>query len=623
MKYKISPAYPYPLGVRRVGLELYASMISETEDCGILLYSGKKTLRIPFPKEQHIGQVYSMKVEEVPLSFKEYQLYQGDQVLADPYGTCYKGYPYGDVKEPAGLVGVLIEDDTNTGERPAVRFSDSVYYGLHVRGFTMHESSGCKHRGTFTGVREKLGYLKELGVTSIILMPSYEFVELEPVVNKGSKAPVLNYWGFKKGYYYAPKASYTSGKNPVKEFKQLVKSCHDQGMELLMQFYFPEEVSSAEALRVLEYWVATYQVDGFQVMTGDTGTIAAIWSSPILAATKLIFRDFPEELLRSRKSMSRGKAFGGTLAERASGSIQAAVQKRVCICQDHILQDYRRFIKGDTYMAEAVMYYFGRNDTEKAYLNRIADYDSFRLADVVSYNHKHNEANGEGNTDGTDYNASWNCGVEGATEEPRIQALRLQQMKNALTLILLSQGTPYLFMGDERGFSQQGNNNPYNQDNEISWLDWSELRVQQELYEFTKALIAYRKANPFLHTEEVLDGRDYLGQGYPNIAFHGQEAYQVKTDEDCKELGIALCGEDLDGACRLVYLACNMHWLPRKLALPRVKDGKDWKLVMKTNKEDIVLTRNSHVELPARTIAVLEVQLTEPGKREENQITAF
>ncbi len=602
-KYKVFWANPYPLGVRREGKDIYASMVSVEKDCGILLYNSKnageddkKILKLPFPENQHIGQVYSMKIEDIPAFYDGYRLYQGSKIVPDEFGICYKSFPYGTPLGAEEMMGVFGDKafDWEDEKKPELKFSESVFYGLHVRGFTMNAGGKCRNKGTFAGVKEKLDYLQELGVTSIILMPAYEFIENElTAANKNVEiSNGLNYWGYKKAYYYAPKASYADGKDPCIEFKKLVKACHTKGMELFMQFYFPEEVSVYEAVHILEYWVMEYHVDGFQIVAGQDKVEAAV-KSPLLAQTKLI----------------AGEGHGDG--------------PRFCRFGSEAMYNYRRFIKGDNYMVPAVLDTLGQRQRDKKYMNSIADYNSFRLADMVSYNDKHNAANGENNADGADDNGSWNCGVEGPTEDPRILTLRLQQMKNALSLLFLGQGTPYLFMGDEMGSTQYGNNNPYNQDNVISWLDWDCLTQNKELYDFAKALIAYRKENPFLHAEIYLDGRDYLGYGYPNISFHGNEAYKVENGEDCREFGIMLCGEAANKGCKLIYIACNMHWLSRKLALPRLKAGAEWQIALKTSQASDIFIEESHIDVPSRTIIVLEAFLQKPDERKEKHITPF
>lgn len=604
MKYNVLSRKPYPLGIRREGKDISASMISTDRDCGILLYSSKKpkdgeekVLKIPFPKEQRVGQVYSMKIEGIPTHYDTYQLYQGNKIYVDDQSLCYKGFQYGISVRSEQMMGRLDQKayDWNDDESPKLSFSDSIIYALHVRGFTMHESSKCRNKGTFVGVKEKLNYLKALGITSLLLMPAYEFIEKELLATHqyDEKSAVLNYWGYKRGYYYAPKASYAAGKDPCAEFKQLVKECHEKGMELLMQFYFPEEITVSEVVRVLEHWVIEYHVDGFQVLASRDKVEAAM-KSPILADAKWITDE-------SYHQMS----------------------KDVGVYGQSSLEDFRRYLKGDEGVVYSVIEHLSKKNTKNNLVKSIADYHGFRLADLVAYNNKHNEANGEANTDGTEHNFSWNCGVEGVTEDPRVLTLRMQQMKNALSLVLLGQGTPYIFMGDEMGSSQSGNNNPYNQDNEISWLDWTCLENNRELYDFTKALIKLRKEYPFLHVSGSLDGRDYLGYGYPNISFHGKEAYKLEVGENCKEFGMMLCGEGIDHKCKLIYIAFNMHWLHRKLALPKLKAGTEWNVRMTTSDVTDIHISDRYVEIPSRTITVLEVSLSPSDEENQKHITAF
>ena len=588
--YKVLPSTPYPLGVRREGKHIFASMISDVPDCGILLYGNteEEPLKIPFPINGRMGHIYSMKLQGIPAHYNGYRLYKGDTICSDGYGTCYASHPYGEPIESAEMMGLLEGKrfDWGGGVKPDVSFSDAVFYGLHVRGFTMGTGSKCRHKGTFTGVMEKLDYLQELGITSIILMPAYEFIEHEK-----ENRSFLNYWGYKKGYYYAPKASYAASTDPCTEMKQLVKACHEKGMELFMQFYFTEDVLEPEIIRILEYWVMEYHVDGFQIMAGHIN-IHIIEKAPSLADTKLIFREFHD-------------------TEHSDVRVPKKRNKRLCIYLDNTMKDYRRFLKGDEYTLEAAMYHFRKNGRKVAYLNGIADYNGFRIADMVSYDYKHNEANGEHNSDGSNHNYSWNCGVEGPTNNRSVVQLRNRQIKNALSLIFLSQGTPYLFMGDEMGSSQKGNNNPYNQDNEISWLDWRNLTKNREIYQFTKELIAYRKAHRILHMDDYLAGTDIMGCGYPDISFHGLELYKPVFEPYRRELGILLCGKyarERDGKeDSMIYIACNMHWENHTFALPKLRNGETWHVALQTSKENVEIKQES-IEILSRTIVVLEAR---------------
>lgn len=615
--FKILPSNPYPLGVRREGKTIFASMVSDNPDCGLCLFSSStqdaEAIRISFPSKQHMGQVYFMSVRGISSEYDSYALFKGADIVAEEHGRLYKKSPYGEPVTNHAMRGVFYNKDFDweQDQKPEHPFSESVFYGLHVRGFTNQKGSKTRHKGTFLGIADKLDYLKDLGVTSLVLMPAYEFLEKEamdePAANYGlphmrhlAPKESLNYWGYKKGFYYAPKANYAFSKDPVWEFKTLVKKCHQNGIELFMQFYFPGDVLEPEIIPILEYWASCYHVDGFQIMAGHINKML-LTKAPTLQDVKFIFSDYPNH------------EAGGI--SRAPGGAYKACTKRILVFGDNTSHDFRRFLKGDEFSVDAAMYHLQKNHSRLAYLNGIADYNSFRVADLVSYDYKHNEANGENNADGNIYNHSWNCGVEGPTRKKEILQLRQRQMKNALALVFLSQGTPYLFMGDEMGFSQRGNNNPYNQDNEISWLNWNNLSKNKEIYTFIKKLLQYRKAHPILHMEDYLAGTDILGCGYPNLSFHGLEAYRTVAHSDRRELGMLLCGKyarSRDGKeDNMLYIAFNMHWEEHRFSLPKLKNGVAWSLALHTGEacESLEVVHNkgySLVTVPARTIVILE-----------------
>ncbi len=612
--YKILSSTPYPLGVRREGRVIFASMVSESENCGILLFSNhtdvKSPLKIPFPAEYRVGKVYSMRIEGVLGDYTRYLLYKGEEIVPDTYGRCFVRREYGKPADDTELFGILGSKtfDWQKDIKPDIAFSDAIFYGLHVRGFTKDTSSKCRYKGTFKGIIEKLDYLYGLGITSLVLMPAYEFIENElPVTDKDMKRrliPVtrtvnqsLNYWGYKKGFYYAPKAAYAAGNDACLEMKQLVKACHEKGMELFMQFYFPEDVPEPEILGILEYWVQEYHIDGFQILAEHIN-INLIKYSPILSDTKIIFREFEDV---------DSTGLQNSCLHTVSGETSFKQGKKLCIYKEDTQRDYRLFIKGEEHTLEAVMHHVRKNGRNIAYMNSIADYQGFRLADLVSYDYKHNEANGEHNLDGSNYNYSWNCGEEGTTANKKILKLRNRQMKNALSLIFLSQGTPYLFMGDEMGQSQQGNNNPYNQDNEISWLNWKNLQANKEIFKFTRELIAYRKLHPVLHKDEIMNGTDILGCGYPDLSFHGLEVFRPLSEPYRKELGIMLCGKyarTCDGeADKMIYIACNMHSVQHTFMLPKLEKGLVWKIAMQTADEPLLVKAEGKEKVPSSNTA--------------------
>ncbi|MFI3237265.1 MAG: alpha-amylase family glycosyl hydrolase [Lachnospiraceae bacterium] len=602
----IQKASPYPLGVRRNGMKLTVSFVSKQDDCGICLYPEKgsvlEPLNITFPKDFKTGTLFHLSIDGIPSSYRLYSFYEGDENRLDLHALCYEKHAYASPIIEDELLAVIPstkfewKDDSN----PHISYEDAVFYGLHVRGFTKHASSKTRYKGTFLGIIDKLDYLKDLGVTSIMLMPAYEFIEhkvssvtkkdcYEPILDYQQKDKLLNVWGYTKGYYYAPKASYAYTKDPVKEFKELVKETHARGMELVMQFYISEGVLEPQIVDILEHWVLEYHVDGFQLIGAQVNT-NMILSSPILTDIKFIYHSLEDEGMDCfSKSISN---------------------KKKAVMHEDTLVAYRRFLKGDEYSLDGLLYHFRKSGKNIAHLNYIADYAGFRVADMVSYDYKHNEVNGEKNKDGSNYNYSWNCGEEGPSKKKSIQKLRLQQMKNAFSLILLSQGTPFIFMGDEMGRTQNGNNNPYNQDNELNYVNWKDLNSNKTLYDFVKELIAYRKAHPILHMPSYLNGLDFLGCGIPNISFHGLEAFEAFTEGYRREQAILLCGDyakNLDGTCdNSIYILFNMHWEEHTFALPKLPKKASWELAVSTNTDASIVCSKRSMKVPARTIIVLQ-----------------
>ena len=241
-------------------------------------------------------------------------------------------------------------------------------------------------------------------------------------------------------------------------------------------------------------------------------------------------------------------------------------------------------------MINQLLFHMRNNRPETGTINYIAKWDGMRLMDMVSYDRKHNEANGEDNQDGTDYNCSWNCGVEGKSRRKYISDLRLRQMKNALSIVFLSQGTPLLYSGDEFGNTQEGNNNPYCQDNATSWIKWNQTENGSELLEYTKMLISLRKAHPILHSPMPLKGMDYLSCGYPDISYHGREAWKPDTSPASRSIGVMYSGYygETDGQRddALFFIGINLHWNEYCFGLPQLPKGKEWTLYASTDSKE-------------------------------------
>lgn len=567
---------PYPLGAEAENRKIRFSFVSKKDSCGILLFdrtTGKRLHKIPFSPEERIGNVYCKTIDGVDAAKVTYQFYVDEKVIPDQRARVFPGKavygkerPWSDLK-----AGFLTENfDWEQDQFPLIPYHQVVAYCMHVRGFTKHTSSAVKNRGTFAGIVEKIPYLKEIGVTTIELQPAYEFAEIpaeEELLRElpysiglenvdGLNEKKVNYWGYKRGYYYAPKAAYSAAGDPTVEFKEMVKALHKNEIELVMQFYFPREVKRSEISEVLRFWVLEYHVDGFHLM-GEDMPSELLASDDVLAETKLWYYQFQTDSVFGREEQPR--------------------YTHIAEYNDAWYYDMRRFLKGDEGMLGSVLYHMRHIPEKAGCVHYLTNYSGFTLADLVSYDYKHNEENGENNRDGNDYNCSWNCGEEGTTRRQKVRQLRTKQIKNAMCLLMLSQSTPLIFMGDEFGNSQRGNNNPYCQDNGITWLNWNDQKKNGEIFEFWKQLVTFRESHPILHPERELRLMDYLSCGYPDLSYHGQSAWKPETEGYFRHVGILLCEkyakaeEDV-----FVYLALNMHWESHELALPRLPKGLVW-----------------------------------------------
>lgn len=636
--FKVGKTQIYPLGVyfRHAGLHVAAvHRRIHTEDSaefGIILYDRRHRggIRIPFPEENRVGSVYAMMLEGYQNREFSYLFYCGNRVWQDPY--CRKiecTTKYGVPRK--GPVRCMVPDehyDWADDRAPAVPYENTVLYALHVRGFTKHRSSGVVHKGTYAGIIEKIPYLKDLGITSILLMPAYEFDEIQaqdniqtlltmkqaaasyrqiaerpageheiaPVPAKQELPYKINYWGYRRGMYYSPKGGYAYSQDAVGEFKDMVKALHREGIEILMQFYFPTEVAPAEMLDVLKYWKVEYHIDGFHVMGVDL-PIGMFAAEPLLSDTKLL-----------------------TVQQYDPVSTEAAALSRsIGWLSEGFQYDMRRLLKGDDNVINQFIFHVRNNRLETGIINYIAKWDGFRLADLVSYDRKHNEDNGEDNRDGTDYNCSWNCGVEGKSRRKSILYLRMKQMKNAMTLVFLSQGTPLLYSGDEFGNTQNGNNNPYCQDNNTGWIKWNQMESGSELLSYTKMLIRLRRKHPILHSAMPLRGMDTLSCGYPDISFHGKEAWRPDTSPASRSMGVMYCGYygEIDGRRDedFIYFGVNLYWESHVLGLPTLPKGKAWKLCASTDIRERTDQKTEAERKPdEQTEFMQKDQSTEQGK---------
>ena len=594
----------FPFGCTVEQGTVYFCVAVRGEKLSLRLYQeGRHLKSIAFSEKLRIGDVWRLGVTGIPLDGTCSYTYMIDgRELEDPYGTISQGreaYKAGHKRRVARTVITDGEDLRGRAAASPRELSDSVIYRLHVRGFTRDRSSGIpqEDRGTFAGVASRLDYIKELGITAIELMPAYEYEELMP--SRGRLR--VNYWGFTPdAMRMSPKASFGGEAG----FVDLVEKVHEAGMELIMGLYFTGAEPEDYVLTVVRSWRLRYGVDGVHIV--GYAPMKLLLNDPYLRGMKI----FSDRVREEDLSRSMGISDRGLEMREPSGCQVAAYN-------DDFQNDIRRFIKGDEGMVDSMIGIFRDIPKDHARIDYTANVSGFSLMDVFSYDQKHNEQNGEHDSDGTDYNYSWNCGEEGPSRKKRINELRRRLCRNALLLTILCPGTPLINAGDEMGHTKKGNNNSWCQDSSIEWLNWEDLRKHGDIYEFTKRLIALRREHPVFRRKGALKGSDYLVTGLPDISFHGMSAWKVDHEHFRRQLCVCLNGayaakEDGDPDDSF-YILMNMHWESHRFYVPRLPAGKSWKLLVDTSLEEPfceaplgdTLDEDYSIQVPARSIIIL------------------
>lgn len=618
---------------------------------------------LPFPDNYRIGFCYSMIVFGLDIEEFEYAYrldgpydekkglrFDRTKILLDPYARAVTGQSHwGHKNNPQhGYRARVVHSNFDWGQQrhTSIPMEDLIIYELHVRGYTKDASSGVKHPGTFDGLKEKIPYLKDLGVNAVELMPVFEFDEMRDA-RLIDENLLLDFWGYNPVSFFAPNTSYSSSKEYNREgmeLKSLIKGLHDQNMEVILDVVFNHTAEGNEfgpsfsfkgfdnqiyymltpdghyynfsgcgntlncnhpvvqnmILDCLRYWVIEYRVDGFRFdlasILGRNQDGTPLHQPPLLRS--LAF----DSILGNVKLIAEAWDAGGLYQV---GSFPS--WKRWAEWNGRYRDDMRRFLKGDDFLSQAAarritgspdLYdpvFRGRN----ASVNFLTCHDGFTLYDLYSYNEKHNEANGWGNTDGADDNNSWNCGVEGDTTDPSVLALRRKMMMNACAVLMCSRGTPMFLAGDEFADTRYGNNNPYCQDNLISWLDWSLLEKNRALYEFFRYMIHFRKAHACIRKDLE---PSYLG--FPSMSLHGLTPWKPDLPESSHTACVLFSGYD-DSLHKedLVFLAVNTHWCSAALTLPQLPDGYTWKIAVNTGDKKQQTFTDS--EIPAAGSSVL------------------
>ena len=601
--------------------------LKEVKKLCLCLYD-KKTKQnkyeIHLPLEYRRGRLYSYYIAGIDLADYFYQFVVDGKVYMDPYARAITGREvYGQPHKATQIFGKIYQEEYEweNDKFPELQTYEMFMYKLHVRGFTKHRNSKVKLKGTILGVTEKIPYLKELGVTTIELMPAYEF---EEIVNRESnympvyqqedteEQQVLNYWGYGEGDYFTPKSSYAATRNPQREFKDMVKAFHKENMEVVMEFYFDDSKSQGFIVECVKYWVDEYHIDGVHLYGKSLPTVL-LAQEPLLSGIK-IFQDYQD----TSKVYKPG---------------EQVEYRNLIEYNDGFLECGRSLLKGDGNRVSDFAYRARKNEEQQAVVNYMANNNGFTLYDSVCYEKKHNEANGEGNNDGSNQNYTWNCGVEGETRKKKILEFRKKQIKNALAFVFLSQGIPLLMSGDERCNTQQGNNNAYCQDNETSWMTWSQGKLQKEIFEYVKFLVKLRKEHPILSGKARLRVLDYLACGYPDVSYHSERAWTPYFDAESRYFGVMYCGNyaciDRVQSDDYFYIAYNMHWEEHALALPNIPKGKKWAFVFSTTEDNqteellkqasMVLDEQKKISISPRSITVLKSVNVEESKKRRSK----
>lgn len=578
------------------------------------------------------GQIYAYRVYIAP-TLNEWNRFDDRKILTDPYAKAivtpekYSRQAAIDPGDNCAQAYKCVVTEVGSydweGDEPLnIPFSESVIYELHVKGFTFHESSGVnpEKRGTYAGLTEKIPYLKQLGITAIELLPVFQFDEQD------GPDGLPNYWGYSPINFFSVHNGYGFEKDPlrlIREFKDMVKAFHKAGIEVILDVVFNHTAEggingpvynlkgfgndSYYLLRSngeyrdytgcgntlnanysivrrmirhsLRYWAEEMHVDGFRfdlasVLSRDEYGIPlknppVLWeieSAPALAHVKLIAE-----------------------AWDASGLYQVGsfTGEKWAEWNGHYRDDVRKFVKGnDGIVKKLASRILGSPDIYPApdrepnrSINFITCHDGFTMNDLVSYDEKHNEANRENNRDGSNFNDSWNCGVEGPTNDPVIDRLRLKQIKNFLTILFLSQGTPMLLMGDEIRRSQMGNNNAYCQDNPMSWMNWNLLVPNSHLHRFVKNLISFVRNKEIFKLEKILTTKEVVSG--PHLMWHGTKPFEADWNNYSRSLAFSLSYPEYD---EYLYVIMNAYWKGLSFELPALKNSKKWRAFLDTSK---------------------------------------
>ena len=563
-----------------------------------------------------------------------------EKILLDPYAksisgrSIWKQKDYTDEYEHRALV--YNKDFNWDGDIfPKTLMEDLIIYEMSVRDFTSHNSSNVKNPGTYDAVNEKIDYLKKLGINCIELMPVFEFDELENSrISPITQQMLSNCWGYSPISFFAPKMSLGANKEDhINELKDLIKNLHKNGIEVILDVVYNHTAEGNEhgkivslkgidnnvyyiltpegyyynfsgcgntlncnqpivinfILESLRYWVSEFHVDGFRFdlasILGRNNEGYPMCNPPLVEALAC------DPILSNCKLIAEAWDAGGLYQVGSFPSV-----KRWSEWNGKFRDDARKFIKGDEGLVGTIAQriqgspdlYWWKDLGVNSSINFITCHDGFSLRDLWSYKLKHNYVNGESNTDGCNDNNSWNCGIEGETEDTNIIKLRKKLIKNSIVLLMLSRGTPMIYSGDEMYHTKQGNNNCYCQDNEISWLNWGELEQNKDIFEFFQKLIEFRKQHKIIRYNNDFNVKTYTDSPYPEISWHGVKIWQADFTYHSRTLAFLYHDKKQGELDTFIYTIFNSHWDTHNFELPQLPDGLKWYTFVNTETDDSI-----------------------------------
>ncbi len=599
---------------------LISSHAPEHADCKLLLYprDNGKVLKIPMKAQESRKTLYTVGIQGLDWENYDYNFEINGQEVVDRYAKKITGreiwgdekrrpvlqsaeafVPQSEQKQQVELnvpkshhcskdeKSVKVKSsfyfsgfNWNRDKRPTISKEDMVMYKIHVRGFSMGMRKTIKNRGTVGAVWRKLDALKNMGITTLLFMPLYEFEEflaLDESKEQQNPQNLINCWGYTIGSYFAPKASFLAENNPD-ELKHLILKMHEKHMECILEFYFPEKLNPLFIIDVLHYWYREYHVDGFHII-GNALAAELLAQDDMLSGCKLLFGSFDEKLAQNPER------FGPELFTY----------------NDDFLYETRKMLNHHGGSIYEFVCQMRRQQSHQGFVNFIAENNGFTLWDVFSYEQKHNELNGEENKDGNYWNYSSNCGQEGFSRKHSVMELRKRQVRNALAVLFFAQGVPMIWMGDESTNSQNGNNNAYCQDNEIGWKDWKNSELCRGMVNYVQALAQIRKKYGMLRSPNPYRLMDYENAGCPDLSYHSDDGWKIDFNMNRGFVGMFYSGA-YSGSSENIYIAYNFQYFSQKFALP---GGMEWKLLLNTAKDASVL------EEPEYLGEIREIQVEE------------